>query len=87
MTPTSPTSTPAPTLVDCQLVMSYNVNLRAAPDSAADVLLTIPFNTSVSAIGRSQDSAWWLVRYEGQNGWVRNDYVAAGETCSNLPVR
>ncbi len=81
------TPTPAPTLVDCRLVTSYNVNMRAAPDIAADVLLTIPFNTSVSASGRNQDSTWWLVSYEGQTGWVSNDYVVAGESCSGLPVQ
>lgn len=79
--------TPAPTLPDCQIVMNYNVNLRAAPDFAAQVLLTIPFNTSVSGVGRSQDATWWLVGYEGQAGWVSNDYVAADSRCSELPAQ
>lgn len=87
MTPTLTTSTPSPTLVDCQLVTNYNVNLRAAPDSAADVLLTIPFNTSVSAFGRNQDSTWWLVSYEGQTGWLSDNYVTGETSCLNLPAQ
>jgi hypothetical protein len=80
------TATPAATLVDCDLVMNYNVNLRAEPDFAARVLLTIPYNTSVSAVGRNPDSTWWLVSFDGQTGWVSNDYVFAGASCGNLPV-
>jgi hypothetical protein len=81
------TPTPTPTLVDCQLVTDYNVNLRAAPDSDADVLLTIPFNTSVSAFARSEDSTWWQVSYEGQTGWLSDDFVTGESSCLNLPVQ
>jgi 4-amino-4-deoxy-L-arabinose transferase-like glycosyltransferase len=81
------TATPSPTLVDCQLLTNYNINLRAAPDAAADVLLTIPFNTSVSAFGRNQESTWWLVSYEGQTGWVSDDYVTGETACLSLPVQ
>jgi hypothetical protein len=87
-----PTSTRAPSatptaLPNCQLVMNYNVNLRAAPDFGAEVLLTIPYNTNVNASGRTEDAAWWLVSYNGNTGWVSSDYVAAGGACLNLPVR
>jgi uncharacterized protein YraI len=73
--------------VDCQLLTNYNINLRSAPDSAAAVLLTIPFNTGVSAFGRNQESTWWLVSYEGQTGWVSDDYVTGESSCLNLPVQ
>jgi hypothetical protein len=81
------TATPAPTLADCQLLTNYNLNLRAGPDSAADVLLTIPFNTSVRALARSRASTWWLVSYEGQTGWVSDEFVTGESSCLNLPVQ
>jgi len=84
------TRTPLPaataTLVNCDLVMNYNVNLRAEPDFTSRVLLTIPYNASVTAVGRNQDASWRLVSYDGQTGWVSNDYVFAGASCADLPV-
>jgi hypothetical protein len=80
------TATPAATLVECDIVMNFNVNLRAETDFAARVLLTIPYNTTVRAVGRNPDSTWWLVNHEGQMGWVSNDYVLAGASCTDLPI-
>jgi hypothetical protein len=86
MTGTSP-PTATPPLATCVLVMNYNVNLRAAPDFGASVRATIPYNSVATATGRTADSAWWFVSYEGQSGWVSADYVSVDATCSALPVQ
>ena len=67
--------------------MNYNVNLRAAPDFAAAVRATIPYNSVVTATGRTADSAWWYVGYEGQSGWVSADYVNVDVSCADLAVQ
>jgi len=67
--------------------MNYNVNLRARPESDAEILLTIPYNTVLSAAGRNLNATWWLVSYDGQTGWVDGQYVAVELPCNELPVR
>ena len=85
--PPAATLTPTATPLTCQLVMNYNVNLRSAPDLAANVLATIPFTTALIAYGRSEDGAWWFVAYDGRTGWVMDEYVSAAASCDTLPVR
>lgn len=89
VTRTPPPAAPptiAPTLATCVLVMNYNVNLRAAPDFGAAVRATIPYNSVVTATGRTADSTWWYASYEGQAGWVSADYVNVDFSCADLPV-
>lgn len=95
LTPTStrrpfgrPTSTPTPTLVatGCTAQVTVNLRLRAAPNTDAATLATIPFDTVVPVFGRSADVNWLLVSYEGLTGWASGEYLALDEGCSDIPL-
>jgi hypothetical protein len=79
-----PTRTPTvtPTLAE-----PFNLNMRAEPLPEAEVLLTIPFDTTVPLFARSADSAWWLARYEDQLGWLAAEFINLTSSCDTLPVR
>lgn len=84
------TRTPTPTAtlpMPCLALTLYNLNLRAAPSRDAALQLTIPYNTTLMVYGRTADSGWWFVEYEGRTGWVDGQYVQAASACAALPVR
>lgn len=84
----SPTPTLTPTLPNpCVALMSYNVNMRAEPSLDAELVVTIPFETAISVYGRSEDGEWWFAEYEGDAGWVKDEFVRVTSACESLPVR
>lgn len=82
-TPTLTPILPSP----CLIQMEYNVNMRTEPDTNSTLVTTIPFDTVVNAFGRTEDSNWWFVEYEGDAGWVSAEFVTATSSCSRLAVR
>jgi uncharacterized protein YraI len=54
--------------------VDYQLNLRAAPDANSQLLVQIPWQATIFAIGRSADNAWIQVQYGGQTGWVLARY-------------
>jgi hypothetical protein len=82
------TPEPTPTLVTpCVALVRNNLRLRAAPNRDAETLATIPFDTSVSVYGRTEDSTWWYVLYEDQRGWVDGEFIQTTSGCASLPVQ
>ncbi|MBI1259393.1 MAG: hypothetical protein GC204_18150 [Chloroflexi bacterium] len=86
------TPTPTPTLVTpCVASVQYNLRLRAAPDRAAETLLTIPFGTTITlfAKGSASDNGalWWYASYQDQTGWVDGQYMIVSAACDSLPFR
>jgi hypothetical protein len=84
------TSTPLPTATvpdPCLALTKFNVNLRAKADPKADVVATIPFNSSVALFGRSEDSVWWYARYADQTGWLKGEFLTLTAQCDKLPVK
>jgi hypothetical protein len=71
----------------CSAVVSKNLNLRSGPETNYQVLLTIPFSTTINVSARNEASNWWFVRYQTQTGWVSGDYLTLGTGCADLPVR
>ncbi len=66
----------------------FTLNLRSAPTTRSEVLAKLPFNTVVDAVGRSADSNWVQVVYNGQAGWVAAWLGGVrGGRFSSLPVR
>ena len=49
------------------------LNLRCGPGEEYDILLVVPEGTEVIEEGWS--SGWLYVRYDGQYGWVKSEYV------------
>lgn len=65
----------------------YVLNFRTAPSTSALRLGRIPWRTEVPVYGRSADSQWLLVTYNGVSGWASARYVTLfGLTLSQLPV-
>jgi hypothetical protein len=88
--PAAPSRTPRPTetpVNPCVAQVSNNLNLRTEPRTDAELLITIPFDTSLAVFGRNEDSTWWYVAYEGQEGWVLGEFLLVTEPCYDLPVR
>lgn len=87
------TPTPTPTLVaPCVASVQYNLRLRAAPDTDAETLLTIPYGTSIDVFGKGapsgdQGARWWYTVYQDTEGWVDGQYMLVSTACDHLPLR
>jgi uncharacterized protein YraI len=68
------TSSSVPTAASLEFIVDYQLNLRAAPDANSQLLVQIPWQATIFAIGRSADNAWIQVQYGGQTGWVLARY-------------
>jgi uncharacterized protein YraI len=81
--PQTETSLPAPPTATQALVegmTSTQVNVRADPSIASDVLGIIPANTKVEITGKDPGENWWQINYpQGQGvagkGWVTAQYI------------
>lgn len=83
------TRTPVPTPpanVTCHALVNFNLNLRSAPSTSADILTVIPFGSRISVAGRNSDSAWWFVDYNGLWGWVSGEYITVESSCQDTPI-
>lgn len=70
--PTATTSGTTTTGVsgDVVVITRVNANMRSAPSVTADLIATIPFNTTLTVIGRSETNNWVQVTFENQTGWI-----------------
>lgn len=69
---------PQPTAVPVEGTTSTQLNVRAEPSTASEVLGIIPANTRVEIVGRDPGENWWQILYpEGVDGrgWVTAQYV------------
>lgn len=83
-----PTATSTPTLPSpCVALMNFNVNMRREPNLEAELVLTIPYETAVTLFGRDEDAEWWFAEYEGEGGWISDEFITATSSCDKLPVR
>ena len=95
--PPSPTPRPSETLLPPPLpptvapvtgTTSTQLNVRAEPSTASDVLGIIAANTNVQIVGQDPGGNWWQIVYEaGANGkgWVTAQYVTTA-TKPEVPV-
>ncbi len=84
------TATPSATAtlgMSCLIETLYNVNLRQLPDLNATLLTTIPFQTTIEAYARSEDSQWLYTVFGEMQGWLKAEFVRAEARCAALPVR
>ncbi|HLA07168.1 MAG TPA: SH3 domain-containing protein, partial [Anaerolineales bacterium] len=75
--PESPTPM-APRATPVEGTTSTQVNVRAEPSTASDVLGTILPNTKVRIVGKDPGDNWWLILYEqgvDGKGWVTAQYI------------
>jgi uncharacterized protein YraI len=80
-TPLSPPS--QPTIAPVEGLTSTQVNVRAEPSTASNVLGMIPPNTRVEITGKDPGESWWQINYPpGVDGkaWVTAQYVTTAST-------
>ena len=53
----------------------YRLNLRAEPDGDSDIIGIVPYEATVVVQGRDASSIWYLVTYDGVDGWVFAPYI------------
>lgn len=69
-------------------VMTYNVKLRNAASLQGAEIDEIPSGTTLLIEGRNTTGAWYLVTYNGQQGWIYSPNVTLIEgTVPDLPIR
>lgn len=83
-TPTPPP--PTPTVAPVPGTTSTQLNVRAQPSTAGEVLGIIAANVTVQIVGQDPGGNWWQILYEAgadSKGWVTAQYV---ETADRLEV-
>jgi uncharacterized protein YgiM (DUF1202 family) len=74
-------------LSDVVVVTRFNTNLRQSFSTSSQLLATIPFSTTLTILGRSQDNRWLRVSYNNQTGWVSSGLVAFNRgSINSLPI-
>ena len=75
---TSLPSSPFPTIPPVEGIASTQLNVRAEPSTASEVLGILPANTKVQIVGKAPGDNWWQILYpQGKDGkgWVTAQYV------------
>lgn len=86
-TPIPPTPTPAAP----KLTANQNVNVRSGPGTNYTRLGELSAGQSFEIIGKNGAGDWYQFNFNGQNGWVRQDFVtvsgemAAVKVAQNIP--
>ena len=80
-------ATETPQSSGIEIVTRYNLNLHEQPSPDAPVLTIVPFNTTLRATARSDESASWLsVTFDCQAGWLMTPLISAKADLGNLPI-
>jgi hypothetical protein len=65
----------------------FRANVRRAPSSTANVLVSVPYGTIFAAIGRTEDGAWIQVINAAYEGWIARQVLFAEEiNLDQLPI-
>jgi hypothetical protein len=79
-------SAPAFVATDRLLYAKDNARLRAAPDTASDVLAKLTADTELRAVARSTDGGWWRVSLVGGRiGYVHRTAVTRNRVVTLQP--
>jgi uncharacterized protein YgiM (DUF1202 family) len=79
---------PTPTTVPVEGTASTQINVRAQPSTAGQVLGIVAANATVQIIGKDPGGNWWQILYPASPdgiGWVTAQYVTVAGT-PNVPV-
>ena len=65
----------------------FNARLRSDPSLTAPEIMVVPFAQEVTALARTADGAWLLVRYNDSTGWGAAELFAlTDETLEQIPL-
>lgn len=67
----------APALAQVSATAATNLNMRAGPGSAQQVLGVIPSAGAVTVLGCQEAGNWCQVDFQGNQGWVHGGYLSA----------
>lgn len=87
-TPLPPLLRDTPTVVPVEGTTSTQVNVRAEPSTAGEVIGIIPANTIVEIIGKDPGENWWLILYPQAadgTGWVTAQFITSA-TKPEVPI-
>jgi heat shock protein HslJ len=80
--------TTLPNLPYATVTAPAGVNVRSGPGEEFEAIGTIAFSEDTAIVGRSADSAWWVIPMQGatgNQGWISATFVEAYNT-ENVPV-
>jgi len=63
-----------------------DLTIRSGPDAITAVLGTLPANTEVELLARSEDSAWVKINYNDTEGWITAWPLIASADLNNLTI-
>lgn len=78
-----PVITATPTV--CQVTSNNRVNVRSGPSTAYPAFGSLLPDTSLNVVGRNSVTSWYVVDYNGRQGWISASVVAIGGPCGTLP--
>jgi Bacterial SH3 domain/WD40-like Beta Propeller Repeat len=81
-TPEPPTATPLPPIATTRII----VNVRAGPGAAFPLIGKLARGVSRPILGKSEDSKWWQIDFEGKPGWIAADFTDVRGGTSGVPV-
>ncbi|MDQ7027171.1 MAG: SH3 domain-containing protein [Anaerolineae bacterium] len=68
-------------------IIAAVLNVRTAPSVDGSLMMRLPINTRIQAIGRSSDNAWLKAQLsDGTLGWLAAAYVALDVDINTLPI-
>lgn len=83
----SPAATATPEMTVTGTVSVQGLNVRAGPGTDFDILTTIPRDTAVLGMARTDDGEWARVRLADERvGWVAATFVSWEDDIAALPV-
>lgn len=71
---------------DLTVTTKSGVNLRSGPDITFESLGVVPFNITLPAVGRTADTTWVQVNYNGTVGWIVRSQLTSSGSLDPLPV-
>lgn len=66
-----PTATPLPPVATTRII----VNVRSGPGAGFALIGKLQRGVSQEILGKSEDSQWWQIDYEGKPGWIAADFT------------
>lgn len=67
-------------------VSVYRLNMRQGPGTDFQILAKLPQGTVVPVVGRTADSNWIQVVYQGMTGWIWAAYTSVSGNLTSIPV-
>ncbi len=70
----------------CQVTSDLNVNVRSGPNTNYDIVGALLRGSVLEVVGRNFNASWYVVDFNGRQGWVATSVVEVQGPCDNLPL-